>query len=377
MRRLLTIKGVIVMVALVVLLAIGATYVVAQGIFNKNVTATWSVQISGDAIQVYEADGTTVVSAIDFGTSFRDFFGNVPILTHKVVVKNLSATIVQVVVTGDGGDGIIPLFGPVTGDLKSDPDNAFVLQPQGQPGDMTMGYVGLTLMQFTPGSKTTTIIFRATEPGTQQVVVPNAQTGVEGNSLNNFPFNIAPFGASSMRYQQVYSSGDIGGLGIIDKIAYRPEYTSTGQVFSGSGDSVEIRLSHTPKTVDGLSTTFANNVGADETQIPHLDKRKTSLAPATKRAKMFLDQEKRSATRCSYYEARLTGIPVRAGEGLDGYDGAVWPDDVRGVDASSGFEVIGRAPRETAGERSGLDGQPDDHLADAAELGRRRVGVRP
>ena len=72
MRRLLTIKGVIVMVALVVLLAIGATYVVAQGIFNKNVTATWSVQISGDAIQVYEADGTTVVSAIDFGTSFRE-----------------------------------------------------------------------------------------------------------------------------------------------------------------------------------------------------------------------------------------------------------------------------------------------------------------
>ena len=115
----------------------------------------------------------------------------------------------------------------------------------------------------------------------------------------------------------------------------------------------------------------------DKPQIPHLDKRKTSLAPATKRAKMFLDQEKRSPTRCSYYEARLTGIPVRAGEGLDGYDGAVRPDDVPGVDASSGFEVIGRAPRETAGERSGLDGQPDDHLADAAELGRRRVGVRP
>ena len=92
------------------------------------------------------------------------------------------------------------------------------------------------------------------------------------------------------------------------------------------------------------------NEGA-QTQIPHLDKRKTSLAPATKRAKMFLDQEKRSPTRCSYYEARLTGIPVRAGEGLDGYDGAVRPDDVRRVDASSGFEVIGRAPRETAGEK--------------------------
>ena len=32
---------------------------------------------------------------------------------------------------------------------------------------------------------------------------------------------------------------------------------------------------------------------------------------------------------------------------------------------------------QAAGLRSGLDGQPDDHLADAAELGRRRVGVRP
>ena len=56
-------------------------------------------------------------------------------------------------------------------------------------------------------------------------------------------------------------------------------------------------------------------------QIPHLDKRKTSLAPATKRAKMFLAEEKRSPTRCSYYEARLTGVPVRAGEELAGLSG--------------------------------------------------------
>ena len=267
MKRLVTIKGVLVM-AVVVLLTIGATYVAAQGIFDKTVTGAWTVAISGDAIQVYEADGTTVVSAIDFGTSFKDFFGNVPIPTHKVVVKNLSATVVEMVVTGDGADGIIPLFGPVTGDLKPDPDNAFVLQPQGQSGDMTMGYVGLTLPQFTPGSKTTTIIFRAKEAGTQQVVVPNAQAEVEGNSNNSFPFNIANafIAASSMRYQQVYSSGDIGGSGIIDKIAFRPDFTH-GQAFSSSGDSVEIWLSHTPKSPDGLSATFANNVGPDETVV--------------------------------------------------------------------------------------------------------------
>ena len=268
MKRLMTIKGIIVIAALVVLLAIGATYVVAQGIFDKTVSATWTLVISGDGIQVYEADGTTVVNEIDFGTSFKDFFGNVATPTHQVVVKNLSATVVEVVITGDGSDGIIPLFGPTTGDLKPDPSNAFVLQPQGQSGDMVTGYVGLTLPQFTPGSKTTTIIFRATEAGTQQVVVPNAQAEVEGNSSNSFPFHLdrSSTSATSMRYQQVYSSGDIGGTGIIDKIAFRPDRTF-GLIFSSSGDSVEIRLSHTPKSPDGLSATFANNVGADETVV--------------------------------------------------------------------------------------------------------------
>ena len=142
----------------------------------------------------------------------------------------------------------------------------------------------------------------------------------------------------------------------------------------GEDELVELTPDNSQNAIEAPS---AGGAGWTFSQIPHLDKRKTSLAPATKRAKMFLAQEKRSPTRCSYYEARLTGVPVRAGEELDRYDGDVRPDDVPGVDASSGFEVVGRAPRETAGERSGLDGQPDDHLADAAELGRRRVGVRP
>ena len=121
--------------------------------------------ISGDAIQVYEADGTTVVNAIDFGTTFVDSFGNVETPTHQVVVKNLSGTVVQVTVTGDGGDGIIPVFGPTAGDLKTDAENAFVLQSQGQSGDMLMGWVGLTLPTPTSGSKTTTIIFNAIGTG--------------------------------------------------------------------------------------------------------------------------------------------------------------------------------------------------------------------
>ena len=108
-----------------------------------------------------------------------------------------------------------------------------------------------------------------------------------------------------------------------------------------------------------------------EAQIPHLEKKKTSLEPAVKRAKMFLGREKRSPTRCTYYEARGSAVPVRAGEELAGHDGDGGHDDVLGVDARSRFEVVGRAPRGTAGVWSGLDGQPSGQLADTAEPGRR------
>ena len=106
-------------------------------------------------------------------------------------------------------------------------------------------------------------------------------------------------------------------------------------------------------------------------QIPHLDKRKTSLEPDAMLGKMFCCTDKPSPTRCTHYEARLTGVPVRRGEEYDGYDSIVGADDVRGVDARSGFEVVGGAPRGYAGRWSGLDGQPDNHVADTAEPGRR------
>ena len=120
--------------------------------------------VTGDeAIQVYEADGATTVTKIDFGISFLDSFGNTESPTHLVVVKNRSDATVEVIVTGDGRDDIIPVFGPTTGDLKAYPGNAFTLGPKGHTADMMMGYVGLTLSLLTSGSKTTTIIFRATE----------------------------------------------------------------------------------------------------------------------------------------------------------------------------------------------------------------------
>ena len=115
MRRYLTFKGILATLAVAALLAGGVAYA-AHNAFNRAITATWTVAISGDEpIQVYEADGFTPVTEIDFGVTTLDFFGNGPTPTHPVIVKNHSNTLVQVIVSGDLRDDVLPLFGPNPG----------------------------------------------------------------------------------------------------------------------------------------------------------------------------------------------------------------------------------------------------------------------
>jgi hypothetical protein len=98
------------------------------------------------------------------------------------------------------------------------------------------------------------------------VVVPNDLAGVEGDSNNGFPFNLSLFGDSSMRYQQVYDSSQFSSLGgpvMINQIIFRPD-AQTGAAFSSTLPSIQIDLSTTSSTPASLSTTFANNVGADD-----------------------------------------------------------------------------------------------------------------
>ena len=75
-------------------------------------------------------------------------------------VKNVSNGPVQVVVTGGGSSGILPLFGLTSGDLKPAPDNAFTLATS---GETKTGYLGLRFLSLNTGSRQTTIIIRATE----------------------------------------------------------------------------------------------------------------------------------------------------------------------------------------------------------------------
>jgi len=98
------------------------------------------------------------------------------------------------------------------------------------------------------------------------VIVPGALAGVEGNSNNAFPFNISAFALSSQRYQQVYSATEFAGAVLISGIAFRPDAT-IGSAFSSTLPSIQISLSTTSAAVDGLSTTFANNVGGNVTSV--------------------------------------------------------------------------------------------------------------
>ena len=103
------------------------------------------------------------------------------------------------------------------------------------------------------------------------VVVPNSLETSEGDGANAFPFHISFFlpPIPSMRYQQVLHSSEFsafGGPAIITRIAFRPDAVF-GNVFSSTLPSIQIDLSTTSAAPDALSSTFASNVGADDTPV--------------------------------------------------------------------------------------------------------------
>jgi len=98
------------------------------------------------------------------------------------------------------------------------------------------------------------------------VVVPNSARTIEGDSNNSFPFNISIVGLPSQRYQQVYAASQFGGGGLITQIVFRPD-AGAGHAFASTLPDMQIDLSTTSAADDGLSTTFANNVGADDTVV--------------------------------------------------------------------------------------------------------------
>jgi hypothetical protein len=99
------------------------------------------------------------------------------------------------------------------------------------------------------------------------IVAPGTDTSTEGSGNNGFPFNITGFGLSSMRYQQVYASSQFSsGPILINAILFRPD-AFQGAAFSSTLPNIQIDLSTTSVTPSTISTTFANNVGANDTVV--------------------------------------------------------------------------------------------------------------
>ncbi|MBV6491606.1 MAG: PEP-CTERM sorting domain-containing protein [Fimbriimonadaceae bacterium] len=98
----------------------------------------------------------------------------------------------------------------------------------------------------------------------QAVVVPNSLAAAEGNSSETLPFYSTGF----MRFQQVYDASQfsaMSGGAFISAMRFRPDSVQ-GAAFSHS-TTIDVWLSTTAFAPDNLSSTFADNVGADETQV--------------------------------------------------------------------------------------------------------------
>ncbi len=104
------------------------------------------------------------------------------------------------------------------------------------------------------------------------IVAPNGLETVEGDGNN-----IAPFGFPEVRYQQLYSASIFSVLTeptLLTGLSFRPD-KKYGNAFDVTIDDIMINLS---TTTGGLTSTFANNVGLDNTTV--LDRDSLSLSSA-------------------------------------------------------------------------------------------------
>jgi hypothetical protein len=97
------------------------------------------------------------------------------------------------------------------------------------------------------------------------LVVPSEWSAAQGDAGNLFPL----FSSKSMRYQQVFDADQFSRLnpggGLINRIAFRGH--GPGTPFTGTVAQLQVNLSTTSKTPDGLSSILGENVGPNDTQV--------------------------------------------------------------------------------------------------------------
>src|SRR3984893_15100351 len=97
------------------------------------------------------------------------------------------------------------------------------------------------------------------------LVVPNEWTTAQGDTGNLLPL----FSEQPIRYQQVFDASQFSRLnsggGLINRIAFRGH--GPGIPFTATVPQLQVNLSTTSKSPDNLSSTFAENVGPDDTRV--------------------------------------------------------------------------------------------------------------
>lgn len=99
-----------------------------------------------------------------------------------------------------------------------------------------------------------------------------ASPNVGGNSGSPVPFDLGSTIIPTMRYQQVYAASDftrrMADGGYINGLRFDVAATvHGGHPFAVTLPAIQINLSTTARTVDGLSSVFSENVGEDNTIV--------------------------------------------------------------------------------------------------------------
>ena len=93
------------------------------------------------------------------------------------------------------------------------------------------------------------------------IVIPNALTSTDGNDGGTT--------GTLFRMQEIYAASEFSVFNsplLISAIAFRPD-VFTRNTFSITNSGLQINFSTTGRSPDGLSTTFADNVGPDDTVV--------------------------------------------------------------------------------------------------------------
>jgi hypothetical protein len=118
---------------------------------------------------------------------------------------------------------------------------------------------------FLWGAVIVPLVLLPTRAEATTVVVPNSLGAAEGNLSNVWPFS----SGSPMRYQQVFGSSEFSafsGPENITGVAFRPDGVHAG-AFSYTISNIQINLSTSSAAPDALSSSFAANVGANDTVV--------------------------------------------------------------------------------------------------------------